>query len=83
VGKHKKASTPFAVKLKALREAAGMTQAGLAEAAGLHLSVVFKIEQGVREDPSWATVKALAKALGVDCTAFDDEEQPKSKEKRK
>ena len=31
---------------------------------------VAKLEQGVR-DPSWATVLALASALGVKCTAFD------------
>jgi transcriptional regulator with XRE-family HTH domain len=74
---------PFAVKLKEMREAAGMTQAQLAEASGLHVSVVFKIEQGVRADPSWATVKALAKALGTDCTAFDDDAKNKTKAKRK
>jgi DNA-binding XRE family transcriptional regulator len=76
VSTKKKAMPPFAVRLKALREATGMTQAALAEAAGLHLSVVFKIEQGIRDDPSWATVRALAKALGVDCTAFDEEKEP-------
>jgi transcriptional regulator with XRE-family HTH domain len=72
LAKRKKATPPFAARLKALREAAGMTQIALAEAAGLHLSVVFKIEQGVRADPSWTTVQALAKALGLDCTAFNE-----------
>ena len=59
----------FAVKLKALREATGLTQAQLAERSGLHLGEVFKIEQGKRE-PSWATVQALAEALGTNCLAF-------------
>jgi hypothetical protein len=30
---------------------------------------IAKLEQGVRE-PSWATVQALARALGLDCLAF-------------
>jgi transcriptional regulator with XRE-family HTH domain len=69
---------PFAQKLKAAREAAGITQAQLAELSGLHLGAVFKLEQGKRE-PSWATVQALAKALDVDCRAFavEDESPPK------
>jgi transcriptional regulator with XRE-family HTH domain len=74
---------PFAVRLKALREEAGMTQAQLAEASGLHLGAVFKLEQGVRDDPSWSTVRALAKALGTDCTAFDEDANSKTKVKRK
>ncbi|HVS40137.1 MAG TPA: helix-turn-helix transcriptional regulator [Gemmataceae bacterium] len=61
---------PFAVRLKALREGAGLTQEQLADKAGLHLGAVFKLEQGVRE-PTWATVQALAHALGVGCAAFE------------
>ena len=57
-------------RLKRLREKSGLSQAALARLAGLHISVVFKIEQGVRADPSWNTVQALASALGVDCRAF-------------
>jgi len=59
----------FAGRLRELREAAGLSQAELAELAGLHRFGVAKLEQGVRE-PSWATVQALADALGVDCRAF-------------
>lgn len=59
----------FAARLKALREAAGLSQAALAEKAGMNRFGVAKLEQGQRE-PSWATVQALAAALGVDCTAF-------------
>lgn len=60
----------FASRLKELREGAGLTQAALAERAGMHKLGVAKLEQGLRE-PTWATVRALAKALGVTCLAFD------------
>jgi transcriptional regulator with XRE-family HTH domain len=61
--------TGFAQRLKALREAAGLTQAQLAERAGLYSFSVAKLEQGVQE-PTWPTVLALAQALGVNCLAF-------------
>lgn len=60
----------FADALKRLRGDAGITQAELAARAGMHKIGVAKLEQGQRE-PSWATVQALAKALGVECTAFN------------
>jgi len=73
VNEDKAAGLPaFAVKLKALREAAGLTQAQLAEKAGLHLGAIFKLEQGKRE-PAWETVQVIARALGVNCLAFSDE----------
>jgi transcriptional regulator with XRE-family HTH domain len=59
----------FAGRLRELRESAGLTQVELAAKAGMHRFGVAKLEQGVRE-PSWATVQALAEALGVDCRAF-------------
>jgi transcriptional regulator with XRE-family HTH domain len=78
----------FGTTLKRLREAAGLSQMGLAVAAGLNLFTVAKLEQGVRE-PTWATVQALAKALGVSCEAFvakdapADEPSPPPEPKRK
>lgn len=65
----KKKSTGFGPCLRELRETAGLSQAQLAERAGMHLHGVTKLEQGYRE-PSWATVLALAKALGVSTEAF-------------
>jgi transcriptional regulator with XRE-family HTH domain len=56
----------FAAKLKRLREAADLTQAQLAERAGMNPFGIAKLEQGTRE-PTWATVQALADALGVSC----------------
>lgn len=61
--------TGFAGRLKELREAARLSQAALAERAGLYVFSVAKLEQGVRE-PAWSTVLALANALGVSVAAF-------------
>jgi transcriptional regulator with XRE-family HTH domain len=65
----KKTGTGFGNRLRDLREAAGLTQAQLADKAGMHLHGLSKLEQGDRE-PAWATVLALSNALGVKCTAF-------------
>jgi transcriptional regulator with XRE-family HTH domain len=59
----------FGQVLKRLREAAGLSQMDLAVASKLNLFTVAKLEQGQRE-PTWATVQALAKALGVSCEEF-------------
>jgi len=72
----------FAGRLKELREQSGLSQAELAEAAGMNAFGVAKLEQGVRE-PLWATVQALARALGVEVGEFvvaDD--PPPAKDKR-
>jgi transcriptional regulator with XRE-family HTH domain len=66
----------FGDKLKTLRLGAGLTQEGLARAAGFTTSVVSKLEQKLVSDPGWQTVRALAKALGVDCRAFDVQDTP-------
>lgn len=67
-------TTSFAERLKLLREAAHLTQPELAARASMNRFGVAKLEQGVRE-PSWATVQALARALGVSVLAFTDEAQ--------
>jgi transcriptional regulator with XRE-family HTH domain len=59
----------FGLRLKELRTAAGLSQPQLAEKAGMSKGGLAHIEQGIRE-PAWSTVVALAAALGVDCTAF-------------
>jgi transcriptional regulator with XRE-family HTH domain len=64
----------FADRLRELRGKAGLSQAELANRAGLHRFGISKLELGLRE-PTWATVQALALALGVDCTAFADTRQ--------
>jgi transcriptional regulator with XRE-family HTH domain len=72
----------FNERLKELREKAGLTQEGLARAADISLSAVSKLEQNPT-DPSWSTVQSLAKALGVDCKAFEaGSDKPSSKAKK-
>ena len=71
----------FGARLRELREESGMTQAQIAERAGLHPQGVVKLERGERE-PAWATVVALAEALGVDCRAFLKEPSAEATEPR-
>jgi transcriptional regulator with XRE-family HTH domain len=48
-----------------LHEAAGLSQHALAKTAGVHLSIVFKIEQGTSMNPRVGSAVALAEALGI------------------
>jgi len=61
----------FGRKLRALRKAAGMSQAALADKASITREYVNKLEGG-KYDPTLGTVQRLAKALGVKWTAFAD-----------
>jgi DNA-binding XRE family transcriptional regulator len=54
----------FTLRLKALRDKAGLTQAQLAQKAGLSPQAIAALEQGTR-GPTWETVRRLAMALGV------------------
>jgi transcriptional regulator with XRE-family HTH domain len=47
-----------------------MTQYELAERSGIHRQAIAKLELGERQ-PTWETVQALARAVGVKCTAFE------------
>lgn len=61
----------FGQTLQRMREAKGWTQGQLAEKCGLSRMQIFRLETG-RQGASWETVQVLAKALGVDCTAFQE-----------
>jgi len=52
-------------RIKALREAAGLSQQDVAMKGDLSLSLVAKLEQGKKADPRASTLLALAQALGV------------------
>jgi transcriptional regulator with XRE-family HTH domain len=52
-------------RIKALREAAGLSQQDVAQRGELSLSLVAKLEQGKKADPRASTILALAQALGV------------------
>jgi transcriptional regulator with XRE-family HTH domain len=71
----------FGGRLKDLRTAAGLTQEQLAGMAGMTKDGVAQLEQG-RCEPGWATVLALAGALGVTCEAFTKEPEKREPAKR-
>jgi transcriptional regulator with XRE-family HTH domain len=52
------------VKLKAAREKAGLTQAEVAAASGVHVNYYARIERG-EENPSFEKIQAIMKALNV------------------
>ena len=59
----------FGSRLRRHRQAAGLSQEELAERAGLSARGISDLERGVRRSPYPVTVRALAKALGLDATA--------------
>jgi transcriptional regulator with XRE-family HTH domain len=67
------AEEAFGIRLRQLREAAGLSQQALADAAGVLVGAISRWERGTRE-PSWGNVRALCKALGVSSAAFEAEE---------
>lgn len=65
--------TGFGGKLRALREAAGLTQLQFAGRAGLSVRTVTALETGAQE-PAWPLVILAARALGVSTAAFEPKE---------
>jgi transcriptional regulator with XRE-family HTH domain len=61
----KKLGKAISKRIKALREASGLSQQEVAVRADLSLSLVAKLEQGKKADPRASTLLALAVALGV------------------
>jgi transcriptional regulator with XRE-family HTH domain len=57
-------------RLQSLRKRRGFTQRELAEAAGVSLSLIRKIEQGERDDARIDTLRRLAVALGRPLTTL-------------
>ncbi|MBO9523471.1 MAG: AAA family ATPase [Nocardioidaceae bacterium] len=58
-------SSAFATVLRRQRESAGLTQAELAERAGLGERTVSNLERGINTSPYPSTVRLLADALGL------------------
>ena len=56
---------PFSKNLKKLRHAKGLSQDRLAKLADVTNNTIIKIEQGENINPTLATLKKIAKALGV------------------
>src|SRR5215211_7918249 len=55
----------LSLRIRTLREAAGLSQQDVAMRGDLSLSLVAKLEQGKKADPRASTLLALAHALGV------------------
>ncbi len=66
----------YGARLRTLRQRAGLTQQKLAQAAGLSVSAVGRLEQG--GNPSPETVAALAHALGIPIKALDPPAEPET-----
>lgn len=60
-------------KVRTLREAAGLTQAELAERSGVSQTWISRLERG-QENPTLATLRRLAAAFGVRVTDLLDEQ---------
>ena len=60
-----KVHTDFGIKLKALREARGLSMGALAKLTGLTTQAISSLESQDRE-PAWFTVQMIALALEVD-----------------
>ncbi len=64
-GTREEAVGSFGIILRRLRDAAGLTQEELAEAAGLSAKAIGALERGERRRPHPHTVRSLATALGL------------------
>jgi transcriptional regulator with XRE-family HTH domain len=71
IGRREGTAVTFAERLRELRDAAGLSEARLAELSGVGFASVHEYGLG-RRKPSLAAAVKLARALGVDCTAFAD-----------
>lgn len=57
--------------IRVLRQNAGLTQEGLAHAAGLAFGTIARIELA-QATPRWASIRAIVKALGVTWSELGD-----------
>lgn len=75
----------FAEKLRELRDAAGFSEAKLAEASGVSFSSIHEYGLG-RRSPSLAAAVKIARALETTCEAFADcedvDQQPASSKRK-
>jgi len=63
---------PLARNLKKLREKKGLSQDRLAKLADVANNTIIKIEQGENINPTLATLKKIAEALGVSLDELTD-----------
>lgn len=65
-------------RIRLAREAAQLTQRELAEKSGVPFGTLFKIEQGVIEQPKLVDIATIAAVFGKTCADFlpNDEPEP-------
>jgi transcriptional regulator with XRE-family HTH domain len=71
----------FGEKLRELRESKSLSRVALAASSGVSFGTICGYETG-RRLPALAASLQLARALGVDCTAFADCEDMKGEEEK-
>ncbi|MEO5818841.1 MAG: helix-turn-helix transcriptional regulator, partial [Gemmatimonadaceae bacterium] len=69
--------SPVTLNLRALREAAGLTQAQLAEAVNVRQATISDLETGKAKTLRLSLLDALAKALGVSARELIEESAPR------
>jgi len=57
--------TPLRVRLRELRESVGLSQAALADQAGVRQASISALETGKARRADFSTIERLAKVLGV------------------
>lgn len=62
----------FALRFKALRTKANLSQSDLADVSGVSVASIRHFEYGLRE-PTFETLVKLARGLGVGLSAFDED----------
>lgn len=72
----------FAVKLKRLREAQGLSQLKLAKRAKVGQVYISELEAGIKINPGIETVRKLARALGVKVVELMEGTHDAEKERR-
>ena len=75
------APAPFGARLRALRQARGLSITAVADAAGIHRTHLSNLESGARDNPAWRTVQALVRTLG--CSYQELEDLPPAEKKSK
>lgn len=58
-------NVPFSQSLRAWRKFRNLTQSALAQSAEISSNAVYMLEAGLRNDPPWSSVLALARALKI------------------
>ena len=71
--------SPLGFKVRNIRRSKGLSQQALADASGVSISIIGKLERGFKQDVNSQTLQRLASGLG--CTATRLVNPPKNRPK--